>query len=590
MQRAELDISRLDDPYVRELRTQLGETGRKLWVLDITHDLGIPSFVALSHSKENGEDFVEFGSGSHFDARIALLRALTELNQFLSIGLMGMRDQGSLSEDGTSPWRLEDHPYLIPNGRPSVQADFSSKFGVLDKREQVMACVNLVKREGLDFLVLDQTRPDIEVPVARVIVPGFGISIAASHPAGFTTCPSSWDGLTGPCRRAISIRCIPKPEAPIVRAPRKNSLRRSPPAIVSAGLNGHVTIEPRAAGDIVARFNGISLALGQFSSAAVERARELNTGLPLAALASPRKTDKEVDLLVRRLAARGLLEFRLVRPALGRGRNDQDLVIIEPQAADYWPRMAQLRDTDALALSRFAYLRRRANDIVLKSPRARALFRICDPTIAAALATLAAPQQIRQLRRVDGFPAVELLALLLDCEILFKTRAKGGSLRTAEGDENLVLWDFHDLLFHARSTEGRHANPLGGRPYAEAIAPLQAVRPSWPGEEIDLRKVPSPPVEAKQQAASLLRQRHSARDFDAQRPITLGELAHFLDSTARVQSVFTGPSGDGEPPLTFAPRPYPSGGGSYELELYLAVDTCEGLARGLYHYDAANTR
>ena len=32
--------------------------------------------------------------------------------------------------------------------------------------------MNLAKREGLDFLVLDQTRPDIEVPVARVIVPG----------------------------------------------------------------------------------------------------------------------------------------------------------------------------------------------------------------------------------------------------------------------------------------------------------------------------------------------------------------------------------------------------------------------------------
>jgi oxazoline/thiazoline synthase len=172
LQLAELDISQLDDAYVRELRTQLAETGRKLWVLDITHDLGIPSYVALSHSQENGEDFVEFGSGSHFDARIALLRALTELNQFLSIGLMGMRDQGSLSEDGTGPWRLDEHPYLLPNGRPSSQADFGSKFGVLDKREQVMACVNLAKREGLDFLALDQTRPDIEVPVARVIVPG----------------------------------------------------------------------------------------------------------------------------------------------------------------------------------------------------------------------------------------------------------------------------------------------------------------------------------------------------------------------------------------------------------------------------------
>jgi SagB-type dehydrogenase family enzyme len=373
-----------------------------------------------------------------------------------------------------------------------------------------------------------------------------------------------------------------------VRAPRKKSLRQSPPAILSARLNGHVTIEARAAGDIVARFNGISLALGQFSSAAAARARELNTGLSLTSLASPRKTvDKEVDLLVRRLAARGLLEFRLVRTGRGRGRNDQHLVIIEPQAADYWPRMAQLRDTDTLVLSRFAYLRRRAEDMVLESPRARALFRICDPTIAAALAALAAPQQIKQLRRADGFPGIELLALLLDCEILFRIRAKDEGLRTAEGDEHLVLWDFHDLLFHARSTEGRHANPLGGTYlYAEAIAPLPAVRPSWPGGKIDLRKVSSQPAETKRQAAALLRERHSTRDFDAGQPITLGELAHFLDSTARVQSIFTGPSGNGEPPLTFAPRSYPSGGGSYELELYLAIDACEGLARGLYHYDA----
>ena len=36
----------------------------------------------------------------------------------------------------------------------------------------------------------------------------------------------------------------------------------------------------------------------------------------------------------------------------------------------------------------------------------------------------------------------------------------------------------------------------------------------------------------------------------------------------------------------YAARPYPSAGSAYELELYLAVGTCEGLARGFYHYDA----
>jgi ribosomal protein S12 methylthiotransferase accessory factor len=32
--------------------------------------------------------------------------------------------------------------------------------------------MHLAKREGLDFLVLNQTRPDIDVPVVRVVVPG----------------------------------------------------------------------------------------------------------------------------------------------------------------------------------------------------------------------------------------------------------------------------------------------------------------------------------------------------------------------------------------------------------------------------------
>jgi bacteriocin biosynthesis cyclodehydratase domain-containing protein len=172
LQRAEVDLGRFDDSYVRDLQDQLAETGRRLWVLDVTSDLGIPSFVAVTHWMHEGRENIEFGSGAHFDARIALLRALTELNQFLSIGLMGGGKGDKSSLDATTPLRLQEHPYLTPSGNPAVHSGSASEFGRLDTREQVAACVNLAKREGLDFLVLDQTRPDIEVPVVRVIVPG----------------------------------------------------------------------------------------------------------------------------------------------------------------------------------------------------------------------------------------------------------------------------------------------------------------------------------------------------------------------------------------------------------------------------------
>jgi bacteriocin biosynthesis cyclodehydratase domain-containing protein len=166
----DVDLAQFDDPYVRDLKNQLADTGRRVWAIDITSDLGVPSFVAMSHSDKDGVEFVEYGSGSHFDARIAMLRSLTELNQFLSIGLLGARDTSGQDESGA--FRLQDHPYLLPSGPGTLPPGLGANFGSLDTREQVLACVEIAKRAGLDFLVLDQTRADIEVPVVRVIVPG----------------------------------------------------------------------------------------------------------------------------------------------------------------------------------------------------------------------------------------------------------------------------------------------------------------------------------------------------------------------------------------------------------------------------------
>lgn len=368
-----------------------------------------------------------------------------------------------------------------------------------------------------------------------------------------------------------------------VRTPASKRGRKVERSTIFARLNDQVLLEADADGSIAARIEDYLIPVGKLSAAAARRAAKLRAGLPLNSFSSDgNAVEAELDALVRRLARRGLLEYRLAKAG-----DDDDLVVIEPQVPDYWPRMAPPRDTETIVLSRFAYLRRRGNDMVLESPRAGALFRICDPAIAALLASLTTPQKVSGLRRHGGFPGIALIALLIDCQILFTIDAGRDGLRHSEGDDSLVFWDFHDLLFHTRSTEGRQANPLGGLyPHAGVISPLPAVRPSWPGTRIDLKKLA--PAETASPIVQLLHQRHSVRDFDDRQPITLTELAQLLDRAARIRSKWGGKlefSDDG-PDIEYTSRPYPAAGSAYELELYLAVANCEGLARGFYHYDA----
>ncbi|QIG91857.1 MULTISPECIES: SagB/ThcOx family dehydrogenase [unclassified Bradyrhizobium] len=361
---------------------------------------------------------------------------------------------------------------------------------------------------------------------------------------------------------------------------KKKSPRAAPPALF-VRLNPAVALEAQPDGAIAAHVEGYAEPLGTFSTAAVQRARKLGAGLPLPSSEGGDAVAQEVERLMRQLARRGLLEYRLARAA-----DASDLVVIEPQIPDYWPRTPKLDDAETVVLSRFAYLRRRGTEMVLESPRAGALLRICDERIAALLTILATPQKISRIRRLDGYPGPALLALLLDCQILIKVDAtKPDTLRQAEGDDGLVLWDFHDLLFHARSTEGRQASPLGGLyPHTGLIAPLPAIRPAWPGNTIKLPesdRIASP-------LDQLLHDRHSTREFDDQNPIRLAELSMFLNRVARVRATWSSPLefADDGPDIEYTSRPYPAAGSAYELELYLAVANCDGLTPGFYHYDA----
>jgi len=145
--------------------------------LDLTHDLGIPVFAALS-SRRGTRGQVLFGLGCSLDPAVALLRAFAELNQFIAgMGEPGTELQASLGDEETLKWlrsaTVHNQPYLLPDPRLPARrlGDFANAASG-DLLEDIAHCRRIVEAKGMEMLVLDLTRADAGMPVAKVIVPG----------------------------------------------------------------------------------------------------------------------------------------------------------------------------------------------------------------------------------------------------------------------------------------------------------------------------------------------------------------------------------------------------------------------------------
>ncbi|HVS39709.1 MAG TPA: TOMM precursor leader peptide-binding protein, partial [Gemmataceae bacterium] len=175
-----VDLDSFHEPYLDELREFLRKRSRELWVLDATTDLGIPVFAAATRDVGGGPEQILFGFGAHLDARLALLRAVTEMNQMLGRALLHPQDDdaagASINDRGTLEWlrkaTIANQPYLQPRSGSARTASSYAPSRTDDIKDDVVACQKLVEERGMEMLVLDQTRPEIGLPVVKVIVPG----------------------------------------------------------------------------------------------------------------------------------------------------------------------------------------------------------------------------------------------------------------------------------------------------------------------------------------------------------------------------------------------------------------------------------
>lgn len=239
-------------------------------------------------------------------------------------------------------------------------------------------------------------------------------------------------------------------------------------------------------------------------------------------------------------------------------------------------------------LSRFAALRRGAGGLLLESPCAQFRVLLSRAPAVRIASSLSSPATIAEIAAETGL-AEEMVADVVDYLV-----ASGAVLVGAENaefaedtDPELRRWSHHDLLFHVRSRNrvaGGRYEVASGR--AAGAPPEPVVKPVPEGPSYPLYRLDPAAAGADDKVLTgVLETDHHCPVFDG-RELSARQLGELLYRAARVRSVSE---------LALSPeyryeasqRPYFSIARLYELELYLGIDGCDGLPKGIYHYDPA---
>ncbi|NBB82130.1 MAG: SagB/ThcOx family dehydrogenase, partial [Alphaproteobacteria bacterium] len=200
-----------------------------------------------------------------------------------------------------------------------------------------------------------------------------------------------------------------------------------------------------------------------------------------------------------------------------------------------------------------------------------------------ALDPLTAGAPVAEIGTAAGLdePATRAFAgLLLNARVALPVDPETGA--TLEEAGPLSWWEFHDLLFHSRSRNGRFDAPYGGTyhrkgrdaPPAFLSPPPEAAPIPLPEPDAERLTATDPPF------AAVMEARRSVRDYGDAR-LTIDQLGELLWRAARIRQRLATGSDD----MDYSFRPHPGGGAIHELTLYPVVGACDGLERGVYQYD-----
>jgi len=159
LERPPFDITKMEnDTWFMQTVTNLKKDNVDVFLLDLTIDTKTPVVATIGRFKTGWLA----GYGCHFDSRIAASRSLSELVQVRA-----------LMNPVTPPKECTDLSYLYPNTSTKL---ITPDLRYLDSPQNTKSFIeigtSLLANIGIDTIVVNCTRPDINMPVVKVFAPG----------------------------------------------------------------------------------------------------------------------------------------------------------------------------------------------------------------------------------------------------------------------------------------------------------------------------------------------------------------------------------------------------------------------------------
>ncbi len=169
-----IDPASIDDPDCLAVLALFARARVAVRIWNATSDIGVPAFVCLAVDEVASATDPELGAGCHPDKAIALLRAMTEAAQARTTWIAGSRDDFE-----PDAYRREARKGRAIAGRDWLNTPQTGDFRAIESlatatlRGDLAVVVARLRAVGIGSVIaVDLTRPELGIPVVRVIVPG----------------------------------------------------------------------------------------------------------------------------------------------------------------------------------------------------------------------------------------------------------------------------------------------------------------------------------------------------------------------------------------------------------------------------------